>query len=139
MIEKPKINCGFVGRSLLLINFTVALIYLSWWMFPYHIGHSVLYGLLLFGEFYHVGMAGTFWLTLWPKDKPLLHIVPGESQLKSVDVFITVAGEPIDVVEKTARAAKNMSYPNHRVFILNDGYVAKKENWMEMEFLARKL
>ena len=56
-----------------------------------------------------------------------------------VDVYITVAGEPTDIVEETVRAALAMDYPNFKVYILNDGYVAKKENWHDMETLASEL
>jgi cellulose synthase (UDP-forming) len=56
-----------------------------------------------------------------------------------VDVFITVAGEPLRVVEETIRAAKAMDYPDFRVFVLNDGLVAGKDNWQEIETLASVL
>jgi len=57
----------------------------------------------------------------------------------SVDVFITVAGEPVEVVEQTVVAAQNMDYPNFKVIILNDGFVANKENWKEIIDLAIRL
>jgi cellulose synthase (UDP-forming) len=55
-----------------------------------------------------------------------------------VDVFITVCGEPVEIVEQTVKAAKNMDYPNFNVYILNDGFVANKPNWKEIEELALK-
>ncbi len=54
-----------------------------------------------------------------------------------MDIFITVTGEPVDVVSKTIQAAKNIDYPNFKVYILNDGFVAKKDNWHEVELLAQ--
>jgi cellulose synthase/poly-beta-1,6-N-acetylglucosamine synthase-like glycosyltransferase len=56
-----------------------------------------------------------------------------------VDVFITVAGEPVSIVRETAVAAKNMDYPNFKVHILNDGYVAKKDNWQEIIDMAEEV
>jgi len=38
----------------------------------------------------------------------------------TIDVFITVYGEPVDVIEKTASAAREMT-GQHRTFILDDG------------------
>jgi cellulose synthase/poly-beta-1,6-N-acetylglucosamine synthase-like glycosyltransferase len=35
-----------------------------------------------------------------------------------VDVFITVAGEPIEIIKETAIAAKNMDYPQFNVFLI---------------------
>ncbi len=40
--------------------------------------------------------------------------------LPSIDVFITTYKEPIDIIRKTASAAKNIRYP-HRTIILDDG------------------
>jgi cellulose synthase (UDP-forming) len=42
----------------------------------------------------------------------------------TIDVLITVAGEPLDIVEKTLVAATAMDYP-HQVFILDDGQAAE--------------
>jgi cellulose synthase (UDP-forming) len=77
----------------------------------------------------------TFIQTIWeteykPKQDPNFS--------EPVDVFITVAGEPVDIVEETVRAALDMDYPNFKVYILNDGYVAKKDNWQDMELLAER-
>ncbi|MCA9365197.1 MAG: glycosyltransferase [Candidatus Moranbacteria bacterium] len=38
----------------------------------------------------------------------------------SVDVFVTTAGEPLDVIAKTVQAAVDMDYP-HTTFVLDDG------------------
>ncbi len=50
---------------------------------------------------------------------------PDGPQLKkknfSVDIFISVYGEPIDIIEKTIRAAVSIDYANKKVFVLDDG------------------
>jgi cellulose synthase (UDP-forming) len=38
----------------------------------------------------------------------------------TIDIFVTTAGEPADVIEKTVAAAVHMDYP-HRTFVLDDG------------------
>lgn len=102
-----------------------------------------MYGLLFGAEVYHVLSSVLFWATIWPlasgKRKQLvLRRAMNLGQQPSIDVFITVAGEPVEVVEKTVRAARDMDYGNHKVFILNDGYVAKKDNWQDIREMARR-
>lgn len=127
---------GNVSALLLWINIFVALIYFSWWFHPSHIGNPLLYGLLFFGETYHVFMAILFWMTVWPRKtkQPL----KAADSTPFVDIFIPVTGEPVDVVAQTVLAAKAIIYPNKHIFILNDGYVAHKDNWQEIEALAKK-
>lgn len=107
---------------------------------PGHIGNPMLYFLLFFGEIYHIFMALIFWFTIWRvKNTPKLTSISSYNYSPSVDVFIPVAGEPVEIVRRSAVAAKNMEYPNHRVFLLNDGFVAKKDNWRQIEVLAEEL
>ncbi len=137
MNDLPRIHSGSVPKFLLITNVVIALIYFSWWLIPSHMGHPVLYGLLFFGEFYHVLMSLLFWHTIWPFTRV---IYKTDKRYKpTVDIFITVAGEPLDVIEQTALAAKKLDYKNHRVFFLNDGFVAKKDNWEAVEKLAEKI
>ena len=129
------IHKGVVSKSLIIVNILVLFIYLSWWFNPAHIGNVYLYALLLSGEIYHVIMALTFWHTLWP-GKPVKF---DASMIKdpSVDIFITVAGEPVSIVRETILAAKKMNYEKKKIYVLNDGFVAKKDNWKEIVQLAR--
>ncbi len=46
---------------------------------------------------------------------------PLEKRNYSVDVFITVCGEPIDVVKNTLAAARSIHYSNKNIYILDDG------------------
>jgi cellulose synthase (UDP-forming) len=55
----------------------------------------------------------------------------------SLDVFIPVCGEPVELVEETLRAALAIEYP-HRTYLLNDGRIARKPNWEEIDELARR-
>jgi cellulose synthase (UDP-forming) len=132
-----KIENGSVPNMLLLLNSIVAIIYISWWFSFNHILNIYIYSLLFFGEIYHVIMALGFWFTIWQR-KRNDYIVSLKNN-ESVIIFITVAGEPVDVVEETVRAAKEIDYSNFKVCILNDGYLAKKDNWEEIEKLAKRL
>nr|WP_239522260.1 cellulose synthase catalytic subunit [Geodermatophilus sabuli] len=86
--------------------------------------------------FHLVQIIGYCW-TVWARDTARA-FDPGFSA--PVDVFITVCGEPVDIVRETARAAQAMSYPApFRVYLLNDGLVAGKDDWRDVEELAAEL
>lgn len=144
-MDKPFINYDFTTKTLLLINSVVAIIYFSWWLVPSHIGQPFLYGLLFIGEIYHVGMALTFWYTIWPKQSrhEYTDLVQQRNYqtafAPTVDIYIPVAGEPESVVRETILAAQAIIYPHKIIYVLNDGYVAQKDNWKEIENLAKSL
>lgn len=146
-MNKAYIPSGRVSRALLVINVVMAVVYFSWWIDLKHVGHPIFYALLVVGEIYHVLMAICFWFTVWPESKLTEGKVKSEKDGKrmlnknrpSVDVYIPCAGEPIDVLRRTVIAAKNMSYDNHKIYILNDGFVAKKPVWKDVEDLAKEL
>ncbi len=56
----------------------------------------------------------------------------------TLDVYVTVCGEPVEMVERTLHAAVAIDYP-HRTFLLNDGAIADRDGWQEMEALAARL
>jgi cellulose synthase (UDP-forming) len=55
----------------------------------------------------------------------------------SLDVFITVCGEPVEMVERSLRAALAIRHP-HATYLLNDGRMAGKAGWEAMEQLAER-
>lgn len=55
----------------------------------------------------------------------------------TLDVFVTVCGEPVAMVERTLRAALAIEYP-HRTYLLNDGFLADMDNWEAIEQLAER-
>lgn len=135
--NKPVIRSGKVTKLLLTINIIVATIYFFWWFFPGRAGNPFLYALLFFGEIYHVAMALFFWLTLWPKRSLPTH--QEAEYTPTVDIYIPVAGEPIEIVTRTIEAAKKIEYPHKTIYILNDSYIAGKKNWLDYEILAENL
>ncbi|GAC1391923.1 MAG: hypothetical protein NVSMB46_06200 [Candidatus Saccharimonadales bacterium] len=114
----------------------MAILYFIVITFAFTAGNRLLFGLLIGGEAFHLFQILGFCFTVWDKS---LRANFDRTFLKPVDVFITVCGEPIEIVRKTAIAALKMNYPNFNVYLLNDGYVAKKDNWREVEDLAREL
>lgn len=130
-----------IPKLLLLVNCLVAFIYYLWWFDMSHISNSIAYGFLFFGETYHVIMAYLFWFTVWPGKNRSLRKDPHlpSYSLPSVDIFITVANEPFEIIRETAIAAKQQQYANKAIYLLNDGYVAKRKDWKQVEELADEL
>ncbi len=130
-------------KSLLWFNLALTLYYFSWWLVPGHIDNPILYFLLFVGEIYHVLMTLFFWHTLWPHKNngitPEPLSTPKEGFLPDIDIYIPVAGEPLEVIEATVKAVKDLNYKNFKVYLLNDGFVAKKSNWREAEDIARNI
>lgn len=98
----------------------------------------VLFYLLIIGQLFYLWQIVSFIHTIWDITPPKLPDFTFKTQ-PSVDIYITVAGEPLDVVKKTVLAALGQNYKNFKVYVLNDGYVAKKTGWEEVENLAISL
>ncbi len=125
-----------VNKILILSAVLLTLIYFYIIAFTFVVSNSIVFYLLIFGEVFHVFQFMTFLYTIWNTEYMPEIKDPNFSQ--PVDVFITVCGEPVQIVEETIIAAKKMDYPNFKIFILNDGLVASKDNWQEIDELALK-
>jgi cellulose synthase (UDP-forming) len=123
-------------KFLLCVNATLAVLYFVALSFFFPIANPFLFALLILGEVFHLFQVLTFIYTVWDTTYQS-NKFPNHTPI--VDVFITVAGEPIEIVRETVAAAKAMLYPNFAIHILNDGFVAKKDNWHEIELLAEEL
>lgn len=124
-----------VSKSLLFLNIVLALVYFIILAFWFPVSNKTLFYLLVAGEVFHLWQTLTYLYTVWDTEyRPLFD----SSYAPAVDVFITVCGEPTYIVEETLIAALAMDYPRFKVYILNDGLVAKKNNWEEMVILAKK-
>lgn len=122
-------------KGLLVLNALLALAYFFVLTFFFPIGDHVLFFLLIAGEVFHIWQVLTFLYTVWDTS----YAAPKDAAYNPpADVFITVAGEPSDLVEKTLAAACAMNYPDFKVHILNDGFVAGKDNWRDIETLAAR-
>ncbi|MDP3958389.1 MAG: glycosyltransferase [bacterium] len=125
----------YASKPLILASALLTLLYFFVLAFWFKIENAYLFTLLMFGQAFFLWQGLNYLHTIWNME----YRAPSDpSFAPAVDIFITVAGEPIDIVEKTVRAALAMDYPDFMVYILNDGYVARKENWKDMEELAKK-
>jgi cellulose synthase (UDP-forming) len=125
-----------LSKSTLVACLILTLAYFVVITFAFQVGDYTLFTLLIIGEVFHVFQVVMYLHTVW--NTSAVHHTD-DSYLPTVDVFVTVAGEPVDIVAETLRAINGMNYPSFKAYVLNDGYVAKKENWKDIEILAKSM
>ena len=116
--EKEDRKRRLAGQFLTFITIGLGFSYLLWhfdfinWGFWYSFVFFLaeLIGLLLF-EFF----AFNAWFLRFHSPQG----VPFEKPL-SVDIFITVAGEPVELLKETVEAAVQIDYPDKKVYVLDD-------------------
>ena len=124
-------------RGLLLLNALFAVVYFVAITFAFTHGNIYLFSLLILGEVFHLFQILGYCYTVWDGSYKAIF---RKSFNKPVDIFVTVCGEPVEIVRETAEAILKMRYPGtFNVYLLNDGYVAKKDNWRQIQALADDL
>jgi cellulose synthase (UDP-forming) len=127
---------GIVSKRLILLNASLATIYFGVITFGFAHGNNVLFGLLIAGEVFHLYQVLGYCYNIWSNRTDAVNSL---NFVDPVDIFITVCGEPVEIVRETALAALAMDYPAFKVFLLNDGLVAKKDNYLDIINLAKEL
>jgi cellulose synthase (UDP-forming) len=123
------------SKFLLVTNILLALIYFLCFAFLFPIGNMPLFILLIASGLFHLWQVCVFIYTVWPRRKKHQF----DTRFKPlVAVYITVCGEPSDIIEETVIASLRMDYPHFNVYILNDGKVANRDNWQEAEMIAER-
>lgn len=124
-----------VSPAFLILNICLSIAYFICIVAFFPIGNQVLFALLVVGELFHLWQVIGYLHGIWPRTRVRAF---NASYRPSVAVFITVCGEPKDIVEETLKAVLAIDYSKFSVYILNDGYVANRDNWKEAEHLAKK-
>jgi cellulose synthase (UDP-forming) len=127
---------GKTSRRLIAFNLLLATIYFYVIAFRFVPGNHLLFGLLIAGEAFHLLQTFGYCYTIWTRKNSSK---PRGVFTKPVDIFITVCGEPLDIIEQTILQAKTINYVNKHIYVLNDGYVAHKSNWQAVDKLAKRL
>ncbi len=136
MPPTPQITTTQVSRPIIIASLLFGLVYLYSLIFLFEIGTLWLWVLLVAGEIFHLWMAATYAYTIWGLKTPP---PPDPDFAEPVDIYITVVSEPVEIVEQTVRAALDMDYPNHTVWICSDAKNANNPNWEDYEKLAERL
>lgn len=124
------------AKKLLVFNGFAGAFYFLALIFMFQRGNIWLYLALIAGEVFHVWQLLTLIHVSWDTGAK----APFAKDIEApVDIYITVAGEPVDIVRRTVTYATKINYPNYHVYILNDGKVAGKDNWQEIEMLPYEI
>jgi cellulose synthase (UDP-forming) len=119
-------NC----RIFSAISLLAAIVYLKWLYVDARPDNVWLFALLVAAETFNVIQAMGFWWTIsnqrWFEPR-----VPNFAKTAAtVDIYITVCGEPVDIVERTLLGALAIRHPRKTVYVLDDGHS------QEIELLA---
>ena len=108
-------------RVLVVLSAVTALFYLKWLLFDARPDNALLYVLLVGAEVFNIAQATGFWYTIWRQEWTQPDPVDFTATAETVDVFITVFGEPVGVVERTVAGAVSIRHPRKAVWVLDDG------------------
>ncbi len=108
-------------RVLAVLSAAAAIFYLRWLLFAAKPENHILYGFLVAAEVFNIAQSTGFWITISKQRWPRVSVPDFASSNEYVDIFITVCGEPLSVVEKTVAGAVGIRHPRVRVWILDDG------------------
>jgi len=126
----PTITADHLPNTSILFLFLAPLIIFYYGSFVFdftNMGNPFLYLLQVIADGISIMTLLGLWLTIFldvfvlPHHR--IHVSKKENPIDKdalVDVFITTAGEPFELVEETLRAAIAITYP-HQTFILDDG------------------
>jgi cellulose synthase/poly-beta-1,6-N-acetylglucosamine synthase-like glycosyltransferase len=107
-------------RLLVLLALPLAAWYFVWLLQPERVGDPALYCILIAAELFNLCQAAGFWWTITRARAPEPPEEPG-ARRAAVDVLIPVYDEPVEIVEPTVRAARQMRGARLSVYVLDDG------------------
>lgn len=119
-------------RLLAVLSSAAALLYLKWLFFDARPDNLVLFYLLVVAEVFNIAQAAGFWFTIWRQTWTEPPTPDFAASSETVDIFITVAGEPTDIVERTLHGVVRIRHPRVSVWLLDDGHSP------EIEAMARR-
>ena len=109
-------------RVLAVLSALTGAFYLKWLFFDALPDNRLLFGMLVAAEVFNIAQAAGFWYTIstqrWTDTAPIDFALT----VDTVDIFITVFGEPADVVERTLLGALAIRHPRKKVWLLDDGH-----------------
>jgi cellulose synthase (UDP-forming) len=107
-------------RAAIVINAVLTVWYFIWLLDLHNASNPYLYGLLLVAEVFNLVQGAGFWWTAWA-DRAHPAADPWVGALPTVDVFIPVYNEPVDIVGPTVAAAMRLRGAHVNVSLLDDG------------------
>ncbi|OGM20018.1 hypothetical protein A2771_00415 [Candidatus Woesebacteria bacterium RIFCSPHIGHO2_01_FULL_38_26b] len=142
-LKKLVIKAGILYGAILVTLYTL--------FRAYYINFSpslLVFSILLYiAELHTIILLCGFLYSLWPR-KYRQFLKDNQRKDLEINMFITVAGEPIEVVKETIDSAKIAAqyyidrvnpFTDPKVIVLNDGKGAKKENWKDIEDYCKEV
>ncbi len=121
-------------RILALLSASAAAYYIGWLLLSARPSNLFLFYLLVGAELFNVTQSAGFWYTIsmqsWTEPPTPDFKRTGET----VDVYVTVCGEPPEIVAKTVAGACRIRHPRLNVWILDDKPSAEIEAIAEEEY-----
>ncbi len=124
-------------RVLSVLCVVAAAFYLQWLLFQAKPDNLALFYLLVGAEVFNITQAAGFWYTIsvqkWTEPP-----VPDFSRTcETIDAFVTVCGEPAEVIEETVRAVAAMRHPRLTVWVLDDDFYSDDASHIAWRHRAR--
>jgi cellulose synthase (UDP-forming) len=110
-------NCRFLVVACVLSG----AYYLWWLLVDARAANPWLFGILIAAELFNLIQAAGFWYTISNQKWTVPPDADFSASGERVDAFITVYGEPYDVVENTVAAVAAIRHPRLSVWVLDDG------------------
>ena len=126
-----------LGQVLILLTLIAGALYYGVLFLFLERGDGTLYFLLVSSEAFRLWQIVTLCYTTWHTTPPSFAFDAAFEP--TVDLYITVAGEPVDLVRRTITGAQAIDYPNLSIYLLNDGLVTGKPNWKAIESLCGEM
>ncbi len=108
-------------RVLVLLSTLAVAVYLKWIFVDAVPDNRVLFVLLVTAELFNLAQAAGFWCTVYRQDWFEPSTPDFDASHETVDIFITVCGEPPEIVEHTIQGAMKIRHPRTIVWVLDDG------------------
>lgn len=110
-------NC----RILVVLSVLTAAFYLWWLLVDAKASNPVLFRILLAAELFNMAQAAGFWYTIWIQRWTEPPDADFSRSHERVDAFVTVYGEPAEIVEETVAGVSAIRHPRLTVWVLDDG------------------
>jgi cellulose synthase (UDP-forming) len=119
--EREKRKQRVIGQLFSLSVLISAVFYIVWCMFQANMQYWYMTVPFILTEFVFLFLFLLWTNVLWNKRFHRPEGPPVETKNYSVDIFIPVCKEPLDIVENTMIGATSIDYKNKTVYLLDDG------------------
>ena len=119
--EREDRGRRFRARAWALVTIAAGLLYLSWVFRALNPAHPILGATFAFAELCCLGLFVITTIGVWKLRFKREEGIPLD-RIRSVDIFVPVCGEPVEMVTRTLEALEQVRWPGEKlVYVLDDG------------------